>query len=61
MPLNIMSITAVFGNLEVVYFINLGLYGRLLDGNVHISIYLVTRQPLKSRLLDITFHLRATG
>ena len=56
-----MSITAVFGNLEVVYFINLGLYGRLLDGNVHISIYLVTRQPLKSRLLDITFHLRATG
>jgi len=41
MPLNIMSITAVFGNLEVVCFMNLGLHGRLLDEKAHISLYLV--------------------
>ena len=50
MPLTIMSITAVMCNLEVICFMNLDLYVRILDGNVHISTYLVTRQPLKSRL-----------
>jgi len=36
MPLNITSITSVFGNLEVVCFMNLGLPGRLLDEEAHI-------------------------
>jgi hypothetical protein len=58
-----MSITAVFGNLEVVCFMNLVLYGRILDGNIHISIYLLTWQSLKSRLFYVTFHceLQLTG
>jgi hypothetical protein len=60
MPLY-MSITAGFGNLEVVFLMNLGLCGRPPDANVHISTYLVTRHPLKSRLFYITFHLRATS